>query len=172
VNELVRFALVAFFPREGDLPGLADLGVDEKIAALRRDSTKLFWFGIVAAAFFFQIAPVLTVGIPLPAALLDEEQLDKHANRIATHPVYLIRQIIVLLKLMGGVFWAESPELRSFLHLPAYGDDPGTRRTEAHIAAAPPMDRAPVPALVQLGRREEDRGRALSDHALHAGKNA
>jgi hypothetical protein len=159
VNELVRFALVAFFPREGDLPGLAELGVEEKIAALRRDSTRLFWTGIVAAAVFFQISPILTVRRPWPAVLLTPEQLDAHAHALATHRVYLLRQIIVLLKLMGGVFWGQSPEIRAFLHLPAYGDDPGTRRLEASVLRPPFPPRAPVPALVTLGRREEERGR-------------
>jgi hypothetical protein len=161
VNELVRFALVAFFPREGDLPGLAELGVDEKIAALRRESTTLLWTGIVAAALFFQLSPVLTVYRPWPAVFLTEEQLDVHAHRLATFPVYLVRQLIVLLKLMAGVFWGQSPEIRAFLHLPAYGDDPGTRRTGpvAPARLATPPERAPVAALVQLGRREVERGR-------------
>ncbi len=175
VNDLVRFALVAFFPREGDLPGLAELGVDDKLAALRRESTGLFWFGIVAAAVFFQLSPILTVRRPVPAVLLSEEQLDAHANRLASYPVYLVRQLIVLLKLMAGVFWGESPEIRGFLHLPAYGTDPGTRRITSDRAPLLPGERAPVPALVQLGRRELERGRgtrehpAPTDHAGHAG---
>jgi hypothetical protein len=169
VNELVRFALVAFFPRVGDLPGLAELGVDEKIVALRRESTRFFWTGMVAAAVFFQLSPILTVGRPFPAVLLTEEQLDAHAHRLATHPVYLIRQLIVLLKLMAGVFWGQSPEIRAFLQLPAYGDDPGTCRVEAAVGRSVPSARAPVEALVELGRREAARGRgpggAFAGHA-------
>jgi hypothetical protein len=164
VNELVRFALVAFFPRVDDLPGLAELGVDEKIAALRRESTFLFWFGIVAAAVFFQLTPVLTVRRLVPAVLLSPEQLDEHAHKLASFPVYVIRQLIVLLKMMGGLFWGESPEIRAFLHLPAYGDDPGTRRLTADMPALVPGPRAPVPALVQLGRRERERGRGTAGH--------
>ena len=172
MNELVRFALVAFFPRVGDLPGLAELGVDEKIAALRRDSTRLFWTGIVAAAVFFQISPILTVRRPLLAVFLTDDQLDAHAHALATHRVYLLRQIIVLLKLMGGVFWGQSPEIRAFLHLPAYGDDPGTRRTEASVPRPPYPPRAPVPALVALGRREEARGRGRTHPPAHADTTA
>ena len=159
MNELVRFAMVAFYPRQGDLPGLAELGVDDKIEALRRESTLLFWFGIVAAAFFFQVTPILTVRRPVPAAWLSEEQLDAHAHALATHPAYLIRQLIVLLKLMGGTFWGSSPEVRTFLHLPPYPADPGTRRTERMVARPPYPPRAPAPQLVALGRREEERGR-------------
>ena len=167
MNDLVRFALVAFYPRVDDLPGLAELGVEEKIVALRRESTPLFWTGIVAAAVFFQLAPILTVHRPWPAVLLDEEQLDAHAHKLASHPVYLIRQLIVLLKLTAGIFWGQSPEIRAFLHLPAYPADPGTRRTEAHPVVRAPGTRAPVAALVQLGRREEERGRGR-EAAHHA----
>jgi hypothetical protein len=159
VNELVRLALVAFYPRVGDLPGLADLGVEDKIAALRRESTLLFWTGIVAAAVFFQITPIVTVRRPWPAAFLDEDQLDAHAHRLATYPSYHVRQLIVLLKLVAGMFWGESPEIRAFLHLPPYPADPGTRRTEAFVPRPALSPRAPAAPLVQLGLRETARGR-------------
>jgi hypothetical protein len=160
VNELVRFALVAFFPRVDDVPGLAELGVDEKIAALRRDSTRLFWFGIVGAAVFFQLTPILTVRRPVLAAWLDPDQLDAHAHGIASHPAYLVRQIVVLLKLTAGLFWGESPEIRARIQLRPYGADPGTRRLEPHVARPPlPGPRAPHGDLVALGRRESARGR-------------
>lgn len=173
MNELVRFALVAFYPRVDDLPGLAELGVDEKIARLRRESTGLFWFGVVAAAVFFQLSPILTVYRPWPAVFLTEEQLDQHAHRLSTFPVYLVRQLIVLLKLMAGLFWGESPEIRAFLHLPAYGDDPGTRQVGPSVPREAPTERAPLPALVQLGRREEERGRGPGhDHDHAVGREA
>ena len=97
---------------------------------------------------------------PLPAALLSPEEVDRHAHALATHPVYLVRQIVMLLKLMAGVFWGESPEVRAFLHLPVYPADPGTRRVEPHVHDAPRLPRAPTEALVRLGRLEEERGRA------------
>lgn len=166
MNDLVRFALIAYFPREGDLPGLAELSVDEKIAALRRESTRLFWIGLVGAALFFQLSPILTVRRPWPAFLLDEEQLDAHAHRLSAHPSYLIRQILVLLKLVGGLFWAQSPEIRAMLALPPYPEDPATRRTEAVVLPSPAEPSSPSPALLQLGRREEERGRGR-DHGRH-----
>jgi hypothetical protein len=168
VNDLVRFALVAFFPREGDLPGLAELGVDEHVAGLRRDATPLFWIGVVGAALFFQLSPILTVRRPWPAVFLSEEQLDAHAHRLATHPVYLIRQVVMLLKLIGGFFWGQSKEIRATLALPPYGDDPGTRRTEALVGRAAIGGRAPVALLVQIGRRDEAKGRGREHGRAHA----
>ncbi len=166
VNELVRFAMVAFFPRVGDLPGLAELGVEEKISALRRESTLLFWTGIVVAALFFHLSPILTVHRPLPATFLSEDELDDHAFKLATHRAYLVRQLVIVLKLMAGVFWGESPEIRAFLCLPAYPADPGTRRLGSSVVPATLVPRAPVPALRRLGRREEERGRARPSAAF------
>ena len=125
MEALVCFALVAFFPRLDDLPGLAELGVEAKVAKLHRESPFVFWLGLVAAAIFFQLSPIATIGKPLPAALLAPHELDTHAFRIATTRVYAVRQIIVLLKLIGGVFWGEAPEIRAFISLPPYGPIPG-----------------------------------------------
>jgi hypothetical protein len=71
---------------------------------------------------------------------------------------------VVLLKLMAGIFWGESPEIRARMNLPPYGQDPATRRLEAQVpppAVVPP--REPVPALVTLGKRELEKGRP-GDH--------
>jgi hypothetical protein len=168
VNDLVRFALVAFFPREGDLPGLAELGVDDHVAALRRDATPLFWVGIVGAAIFFQLSPILTVRRPWPAVWLTEEQLDQHAHEIATHRVYVIRQIVMLLKLAGGFFWAQSNEIRARMALPPYAADPGTRRTEAFIGRPAIQQRSPAPLLAMIGRRDEAKGRGREHDRSHA----
>ena len=169
---MIRFALVAFFPRVDDLPGLDELGVDDKIVALRRESTWLFWVGVVGAAFFFQVSPIITVHRPWPAVFLEPEELDQHAYELGTHPVYLIRQMAVLLKLVAGMFWGESKEIRAFLELPAYAPEPGTRRTEPMVRRPPPVTRAPMDALVQLGRAEEARGRVADEAHLAEGKVA
>jgi hypothetical protein len=159
MNELVRLSMVAFFPKTADLPGLAELGVSEKIAMLRRESTLLFWTGIVGAAVFFQISPILTLRRPWIAAFLSEDDLDRHAHALATYPVYLVRQAVMLLKMVAGIFWGESAEIRAFIHLPAYGEDPKTRRIGRSVVPELPPPREPVDALVRLGRREVERGR-------------
>lgn len=160
MNEFVRFALTAYYPRTDDLPGLAELGVDEKIATFRRESTRLFWVGIVLAAVFFQLSPLLTLKRPWLATSLTPEELDEHAHKLTSHPWYLVRQMPMMLKLIGAIFWAQSPEIRAFVNLPPYPPDPGTRRMEAF----PPRFVAPPrlvssDKLVELGRQERARGR-------------
>jgi hypothetical protein len=160
VNELVRFALSAYFPRVDDLPGLDDLGVDEKIAQFRRETTRLFWLGIVMSSLFFQIAPLLTLKRPWLAAWLTPEELDQHAHLLTSHPWYLVRQMPMMLKLIGGMFWAQSPEIRAFAGLAAYPPDPGTRRTEAVVPRfVAPTRQISSDKLIELGRRERTRGR-------------
>jgi hypothetical protein len=159
VNELVRFAMTAYFPRVDDLPGLAELGVEEKIARLRRESTSLLWLGVASAAVFFQLSPLLTIRRPVPATWLSPEDLDRHAHALATHRVYVVRQITSLLKLVAGMFWGQSPEIRALLGLPPYPDDPGTRRIEEVVPAQKFPERAPATNLVTLGRKEKERGR-------------
>lgn len=160
VNEFVRFALTAYYPRTDDLPGLADLGVDEKIATFRRETTWVFWFGIVMAAVFFQLSPMLTLKRPRLATSLMPEELDRHAHTLTSHPWYLVRQMPMMLKLIGGIFWAQSPEIRSYVNLPPYLPDPGTRRTEAFVQRfeAPPRE-VSSEKLIMLGRHERERGR-------------
>lgn len=159
LDRLVIFAMVSLFPRVGAVPGLAELGVESKVSALHRESTGLMWLGVALGALLFQVSPIATLGRPVLATWLEPDDLDTHAFRLATHRVYLVRQAIMLLKMMGGIFWGESPEIRTELHLPAYGRDPGTRRTEPVVVVAPVTARRPVLPLVTLGRREEERGR-------------
>lgn len=166
VNLIVRAALVAFYPRVDDVPGLDELGVDEKIEALRRESTWLFWIGVVGAAVLFQLTQIVTIKRPLIAAWLSDDELDDHTYRLATIPVYAIRQTAVLLKLVAGMFWAQSPEIRAMIALPPYPPDPGTRQVAATVARPLPPPRAPAPSLVRLGLREKAKGRGLD--APHA----
>jgi hypothetical protein len=156
LNQLVRFTMVSMFPQEGDLPGLADLDVDEKIVTLRRESTHLLWLGLVLASLLFLLSPILTVRRLCLASSLRDEELDRHAFKLATHRSYAVRQLLNLVKLIGGIFWGQSPEVRAYLELPAYGQDPGTRRLDADVVPPPRPPRSTT-KLVQIGRREEER---------------
>ncbi len=72
-----------------------------------------------------------------------------------------MRQLVVLLKLVAGMFWGESPEVRAFLHLPPYLADPGTRAHGALRASSRALPsrsggaaRAARPAREERGRGE------------------
>lgn len=121
---LVRSAIAMLYPRTEDLPGAEDCDLDAFLRKLRSETTFLMWLGIVAGAVVFHLTPLLTVYLPLPAFLLPRSLRDKHAYRITTTSLYLIRQSIFLLKLAAGLCWGGHPSVRAKLALPAYEPDP------------------------------------------------
>lgn len=129
LNALVRSALVAYYPRTETMPGVEDCGVDAFIEKVRAETTMLMWIGIVTSALAFQLTPIVTLLIPLPAFLLSDEARDRHAHAISTTNIYLLRQIIFVARMIGGLCWATHPDIRGRFALPPLGPDPGTWRT-------------------------------------------
>ena len=126
---LVRAAIVMLYPRVGDWPGAEDCDLDEFLDRFRRETTALMWIGVVLGALVFQITPIVTVFVPLPASMLSKELGNRHAERVATTNVYLLRQAIFLVKLVAGLAWGGHPRVRERFALPALPPDPGTWRT-------------------------------------------
>ena len=129
LNALVRSALVAYYPRTAAMPGVEDCGVDAFIEKVRAETTMLMWIGIVASALAFQLTPIMTVFVPLPAFLLTPAARDRHAHAISTTKIYLLRQIIFVARMIGGLCWGTHPDVRKHFALPPLGPDPGTWRT-------------------------------------------
>lgn len=125
---LVRSAIVQLYPRTEDLPGAEDCDLDAFLDQYRRETTLLLWTGVVLGAVVYHLAPLFTVGIPLPAFLLSEDAADRHADRIASTRVYLIRQTVFLVKLVAGLAWGRHPSVRAKFALPPLEPDPGTFR--------------------------------------------
>lgn len=126
---LTRSVIAAFYPRVGEVPGVDELGLDEYLAAFQRDAPPLMRIGLLLGAVVFALTPILTIGWPLPSFLLPKEALDRHAYRVATHPSYLLRQITMVPKMIGGMCWGQHPRVRSLHGLAAYSADPGTWRS-------------------------------------------
>ncbi len=125
---LVRHAICALLPSSDHFPGPAELGIDAFLVQLRRESNGLFWFGVVAGGVVFAVSPLITVGLPVPSFFLSAAALDRHASRIASHRFYLVRQSMVLLKMVAGFCWGAHPRVREKLALAPYPPDPGTWR--------------------------------------------
>ena len=120
--------MCALFPRTARLPGLSDTRVDEFLARFRQETTLAMWAGISLGTLLFVISPLLTVGLPLPAFWLPRAALDRHARKLANTPIYLVRQLMFLVKMMAGFCWAADPNVRRAFNLPALPPDPGTLR--------------------------------------------
>lgn len=130
MNWLVRFAMRAMLPRAAGLPGVADTGLDEFVPRLRRDCATVFWVGLVLGGLLFQLTPLLTIFVPLPAFLLWQSALDRHAAKVTSHPLYFLRSPMVLIKVAAGYCWGANAEVRKAIGLPPYPADPEQWRTE------------------------------------------
>jgi hypothetical protein len=126
---LVRAAMSDLMPSTEDLPGVDRTGLTEFLHALRRESTRVYWLGVVIGAVVYTLTPVLTVGWPLPTFLLPAPLRDRHAERIVATDLYLVRQAVFLLRLSAGMCWGMHPLVRERLALPPYPGDPGTVRS-------------------------------------------
>lgn len=126
---LIKFAMCAMMPRTQAFPGIGDTDLDGFLRRMRRDSDWLYWSGVVLGAVVFALAPIATVGWPLPAFLLPASVLERHAEAMLAHRIYVLRQAAYLVRLSAGMCWGADPAVRARLDLPPYGDDPGTFRT-------------------------------------------
>ena len=127
---LIRRAMCALYPKTASLPGIADTDVEGFLRRYKRESTALMWIGLVFGAVVFTLTPLITIGVPLPSFLLPKKALDRHASKIARHPVYLLRQAVFLVKFSAGLCWGADACVRGLFALPPYPADPGTWRSE------------------------------------------
>jgi hypothetical protein len=130
VTWLIRHAMCALYPREGDFPGVEDTDVAAFLKRYRREAPNLIWMGLVLGTFVFVWTPLLTVFVPLPSFLLPRSLLDRHAMKITGTRIYLLRQAIFLLKLAAGFCWGSHPSVRAKMNLAPYPEDPGTWRKD------------------------------------------
>lgn len=126
---LIAASMADLMPRGADIPGCEDCNPRAFLLRLRRESDRLFFAGLVLGTLFYQLAPLLTLWIPLPAVLLSRELRERHAQRLAAHPSYLVRQAVTLVRLSAGLCWGMDPAVRARFGLAPYGPDPGTFRT-------------------------------------------
>mgnify|MGYP003973168473 CR=1 FL=1 len=126
---LVKVALSCVFPKTEHLPGIADADLDAFLDIYARQAHPMMRFGVYMAAIaFIFVLPIVTIYVPLPVFLMPAAWRDAHARRAATHRLYLVRQVMLLLKLAGGYCWGADPEVRRRLGLRELRPDPGTFR--------------------------------------------
>lgn len=126
---LIRGAMVAIFPGGSGLPGIVECDLDGFLDRFFQEAALALKLGLVAGAVLYQLSPLLTVGLPVPAFLLSEAQRERHLNRLLSHPIYLLRQACFLLKTVAGLCWGSHPSVRALYALPPYPPDPGSCRS-------------------------------------------
>jgi hypothetical protein len=125
---LVKFAMCSMMPRTEALPGIGDTDLDGFLRRMRNDAEPLFWLGLVLGATLFSLTPLITVWVPLPAFLLPRGLLARHTERVLSHPFYLLRQAVYLVRLSAGMCWGADPAVRAYFAMTPYAADPGTFR--------------------------------------------
>jgi hypothetical protein len=127
---LIKFAMCTMMPRSEKLPGIADTDLTAFLVKMRREADWLYWLGVVVGAVVFAISPLITVYVPLPAFFLPKKLLERHAEKVLAHPIYIVRQAVFLIRLSAGMCWGADEKVRAYFALPAYGKcDPGTFKT-------------------------------------------
>lgn len=125
----IAWTLQTTFPPFGDLPGLQRPATLIFLRKLFADSPPLIRIALLASTAVFILSPVITVFVPLPAFLLPRPLLDRHAHKLATHPVYILRGVMLMIKTIGGLQWGADVEVRAKLAMQPYPPDPDTFRT-------------------------------------------
>ena len=115
-------AVIALYPRS-EFPGIEDCDVGPSLETFRREAPATVWLGVVVGALVSHLTPLFTVFIPLPASWLQPGVRDRHASRIASTNLYLVRQAIFVLKLLAGMCWGGHPSVRAKLSMPPLPTD-------------------------------------------------
>ena len=124
MNWFTRFAIEAIFPPTEALPGVAETELRPFLRDLKAHAPPLMRIGIIAATLVYMVTPIITVYVPLPAFLLRGKLLERHTSKLMSHPLYTLRQVVFLLKMVGGLCWGEHSEARARLGRPALPPDP------------------------------------------------
>ena len=123
--QLTAWTLAVVFPSTPQLPGLDAIDSKPFIRQLHSEAPFTIRATLLASVLLFNLTPLLTLGIPLPAFLLSKARVDEHAQRLSGSPVYLLRQIMLMLKTIGGLCWGAAPTVREKLTMAAYAEDSG-----------------------------------------------
>ena len=126
--QLTSWTFARIFPSTAALPGLDTFDSKPFIRQLHREAPFTIRATLIVSVLLFHLTPLLTLGIPLPAFLLSAKQVDAHAQRLSMSNIYLLRQIMLMLKTIGGLCWGAMPEVRQKLAMPVYPEDSGRWR--------------------------------------------
>ncbi|MFA6033146.1 MAG: hypothetical protein WC889_09630 [Myxococcota bacterium] len=125
---LIRWVMCTLMPRSDKLPGLEDMDVEGFLRRMRKESAPFFWLGLVLGSIVFTITPIMTVFVPLPAFWLPKSLLQKHAEKLGSSRLYLVRQMFIVVRLSASLCWGADDRVRTVFALKPYQPDPGTAR--------------------------------------------
>ena len=125
---LVAWCMSVTFPSTDELVGVDRMEVVPFLRQFNRDTPLLMQVALSASVLVFLLSPLLTIGVPLPAPWLSKANQQKHLEKLAGHPVYLLRQTMMMIKTVAGLLWGADPQVRKSLGMDPYKVDPGSWR--------------------------------------------
>jgi hypothetical protein len=126
INWLCYRALRDVLPGSATIPGLDACDLRGFVKRCNGEAPPLFKIALLASVFVWLAAPVWTIFVPLPAVLLPRSWNDKHLRSMAYSRVYILRQVVLMLKQTGGACWGADPAVRKAAGMKPYPPDPGT----------------------------------------------
>lgn len=127
----IQYALRTILPGGTGIKGVEETDLAPFLVQFRREAPWLMRFGLWISTWIYLWSPILTVYVPLPLFLLPRAWREKHAFRAATHRWYLMRQTMLMLKMVAGLCWGQDSDVRSQLGVPLLNGDPGTFRGDS-----------------------------------------
>lgn len=121
-----RFAIQAMFPPTDALPGVADTDLDGFLRDLHANAPFTMRLGLWLATILYMVTPLFTVFLPVPAFVLRGRLLERHTAKMCKSRSYVIRQLIYILKMVGGLCWGEHDAVRERFGRPPLPKDPRT----------------------------------------------
>ncbi|MBR59294.1 MAG: hypothetical protein CMH54_14920 [Myxococcales bacterium] len=122
----IQYALRTILPSGAGIKGVEETNLAAFLRQYRREAPPLMRLGLWLTTWIYLWSPILTIYVPLPLFFLPRSLREKHAFRAATHRWYLMRQSMLMLKMVAGLCWGQDQEVRSGLGVPLLEGDPGT----------------------------------------------
>lgn len=139
-------AMQAMLPATRALPGVDDTEIKGFTRQFLTEASPMLKLGFYLGVLCFHLSPIVTIFVPLPAFLLPAGLRDKHAYKAATSRIYLLRQNVFLVKLVGGLCWGADMGVRQKLGQIALPLDPGTWQPDFQLDEADDNTQQPTAA--------------------------
>jgi hypothetical protein len=126
INWLCTRALRDVLPTSAAFPGLEACNLPAFVRRCNAEAPPLFKIALWASVAMWLASPIWTIYVPLPAVLLPRAWNDRHLRKMAGSRVYILRQVVLMLKQTGGACWGADPGVRKAAGMLPYPPDPGT----------------------------------------------
>ncbi len=125
MRNLVKFVMNETMPSHDGMPGVADIQADLFLDDFGKHAHLLMRIGFRLAVLVYVFCPIFTIGVPLPANVLSKEKREAHLQAYSSSRSFLLSQTWLLIKMITGMCWGMSPEVRAYFGYQPYDPELG-----------------------------------------------